>query len=68
MPEYNNVKEPEPVITARIRFASIEDFEDFKEKLKVLLNTSKPFDGMQRKTDKSLTYPPRDKANNYICR
>ena len=31
MPEYNNVKQPKPLITATFKFRNNEDYEIFKE-------------------------------------
>ena len=54
MPEYKNEKLPEPVVTVEFRFASVADYEDFKEIIKVALYYGvKPFDGMQKKEKKN---------------
>ena len=34
MPEYNNVKEPEPLVTIKIKFDTIEDYDEFHALLK----------------------------------
>lgn len=66
MPEYNNVEETPPLITATFKFRNEEDFDNFKETIrKHLYNGEKPFDGMQRKDIKSTWYPLKEKAKNY---
>ncbi len=49
MPTYNNSREQAPAVVVKINFLTVESFGEFKDKLKVLMNTDKPFDGMQRK-------------------
>jgi len=67
MPEYNNVFQEKPVITATIKFASEKDFLEFNELLKkYVYKTNKVFDGMQRKEEKSAWFPLKEKASNYI--
>jgi len=66
MPDYNNVKCPDPEITATFKFANKEDFEEFKSLIKKhLYNGAKVFDGMQRKEKKQAWYPLKEKAGNY---
>jgi len=66
MPEYNNVWEPEPEITATFKFRTQEDFEQFKDFIQEhLYGGEKPFDGNQRKTVKSTWFPLREKPRGY---
>lgn len=65
MPEYNNVKRPEPVIEAVFKFETEEDYKDFLEKIRPLFEDGKPFDGMQRKNRKSTWYPHRPRGSAY---
>lgn len=66
MPEYNNVPDIPPLITATFKFRTQEDFELFKETIKkYLYNGEKPFDGMQRKDVKSTWFPLKEKPNKY---
>ena len=67
MPEYDNVKQPEPLIVVTFKFSSQEDFDEFNMLLKKhVYKTKKVFDGMQRKTSKTAWYPLRKKARIYI--
>lgn len=67
MPEYNNVKQLEPAITATFKFRNQEDFDEFNTLLKKFIyNGEKPFDGMQRKEVKSTWYPLNEKASKFI--
>ena len=69
MPEYNNEKKPEPLITATFKFRSKEDFDNFHAVVKEhLYNGMKVFDGMQRKEKKQSWFPlpPRPSHFNYI--
>lgn len=66
MPEYNNVKESPPEITALFKFRSEEDFLLFNDLIKEhVYKCGKVFDGMQRKTEKQAWFPLRDKGSNY---
>lgn len=66
MPEYNNVVQPEPEITATFKFRNEADFLEFNKLLKkYMYNGEKPFDGMQRKDVKSTWYPLKVKAKEY---
>jgi hypothetical protein len=66
MPEYNNVREPDPLIMATFKFRTQEDFEEFNKLVKEhLYDGERVFDGMQRKDVKSTWYPLRDKASKY---
>ena len=67
LPEYNNVKQEEPLIIAKFKFRSQEDFEEFNNLLKKhVYKTNKVFDGMQRKTEKQAWYPLKEKASKYL--
>ena len=66
MPEYNNVLEPEPFITATFKFRNQEDFDEFNSLIKKhLYEDEKPFDGNQRKTVKSTWYPLKVKPRKF---
>jgi hypothetical protein len=66
MPEYNNVKQDEPFITATFKFRNQEDFNNFNTLIKQhLYEGAKVFDGMQRKDKKSAWFPLGIKANKY---
>jgi len=66
MPEYNNVKQPEPKITATFKFRNDNDYEIFKEKVKkCLYNNQKVFDGEQKKDKKQAWFPLREKDRKY---
>lgn len=67
MPEYNNTRQLEPLITATFKFRSQEDFEEFNKLLKeYIYKGEKPFDGMQRKEAKSTWYPLAEKPSKFI--
>lgn len=69
MPEYNNIKEEPPVITATFKFRTEEDFEEFKTIIKEhLFQGEKPFDGTQREEAKTSWYPHKEKASKYEYR
>lgn len=66
MPEYNNVKLPEPFITATFKFRTQEDFDRFHAVVKEYLYAGeKVFDGMQKKDKKSSWYPLNEKGSKY---
>ncbi len=66
MPEYNNKKELEPIITVKFKFKSKEDFELFNKLLKEsVYKTNKVFDGMQRKFEKQAWFPLKEKGGSY---
>ena len=66
MPEYNNIKQLEPLITATFKFRTEQDFLKFKELLQEhIFNGEKVFDGMQRKNQKFCWYPHKEKSSNY---
>ena len=69
MPEYNNVDQADPVITATFKFRNEEDYEEFKELVKKhLYNGEKVFDGMQKKEAKQAWYPLKEKGSKYAYR
>lgn len=66
MPEYNNVKQLEPKITATFKFRNNDDYEIFKNKVKkYLYNDEKVFDGEQKKDKKQAWFPLREKDRKY---
>ena len=66
MPEYNNLKEDEPIITATFKFKTQEDFDLFNSLLKKhIYKCKKVFDGMQRKDKKQVWFPLKEKGSNY---
>ena len=66
MPEYNNIQQPEPLITATFKFASEKDFLKFKSLIQEhLYDGAKVFDGMQRKEKKNAWFPHKEKASGY---
>lgn len=66
MPSYNNVKQPEPLITATFKFKTEKDFLQFKKIVqKHVYNGAKVFDGMQKKDKKNAWYPHKEKASKY---
>lgn len=67
MPEYDNVLQDEPFITATFKFRNQKDFDIFNYLVKkYLYNNEKVFDGMQRKNVKSTWFPLQEKANKYL--
>lgn len=67
MPEYNNIKQPDPLITAKFKFATQEDFDLFNELLKKhIYKTNKVFDGKQTKREKQAWFPLKEKASKYL--
>jgi hypothetical protein len=66
MPEYYNIVEPEPEITATFKFRNEKDYEHFKETVKKhLYDGEKCFDGMQRKGKYQAWYPLKEKESKY---
>lgn len=66
MPEYNNVKQEEPLITVTFKFRTEEDFFKFKNLVQeFVFNGEKVFDGMQKKDKKTSWYPHKEKASKY---
>ena len=67
MPEYNNVKQKDPAITATFKFETQEDFDEFNSLLKKhVYHTNKVFDGMQRKDKKQAWFPLKEKGTQYL--
>ena len=67
MPEYKNVKQPEPKITALFKFRNEKDYIEFKELVKLhIYNNEKVFDGMQQIDKKQSWYPLKEKASKYL--
>ena len=66
MPEYNNKKQPDPLIIATFKFRNEEDYLEFKNIIqKYAYEGEKVFDGMQQKDKKSSWYPHKEKASKY---
>ena len=66
MPEYNNVNEPPPLITATFKFKSEQDFLKFKDLIQEhVYDGEKVFDGMQKIEEKTAWYPHKKKASKY---
>lgn len=66
MPEYNNVDEPEALITATYKFRNEFDYEQFKELAKkYIYNDEKMFDGTQLKNKKQAWYPLKEKVSSH---
>ena len=66
MPEYNNIKQADPEITATFKFRNKEDFDDFKSKItEHLYDNKRVFDGMQQKHKKQAWYPLATKPSRY---
>ena len=57
MPEYENIFEQNPYITATFKFKSQADFDLFHERVKTFVyDGQRVFDGIQRKNKKGSTY------------
>jgi hypothetical protein len=66
MPEYNNINQPLPEITAKFKFRNYNDYQIFKEKIKkYLYNDEKVFDGQQKINEKQAWFPLREKDRKY---
>lgn len=66
MPEYKNVVQKPPMITATFKFRSQEDFDEFNRLARAYLyGGARVFDGMQKKTVKTTWYPLNEKAGKY---
>ena len=66
MPEYDNIKQPEPFITATFKFRNKNDYDKFHKLIKEkIYKTRKVFDGMQSKEKKNAWYPHKEKASKY---
>ncbi len=67
MPEYNNIKQEKPLITATFKFRTDADYKKFKDLVQVhVFNGEKVFDGMQKKEAKQSWYPHKEKASKYV--
>ena len=66
MPEYNNINQPAPFITATFKFKNQDDYDNFHKLIKQhLYNGKKVFDGMQSKEKKQAWFPLKEKASKY---
>lgn len=66
MPEYNNINEPPPLITATFKFRNVEDYDKFHALVKEhIYDGVKVFDGMQSKDKKQAWYPLKEKPSKY---
>ena len=66
MPEYNNINEPAPLITATFKFKTESDFIKFKKLVQeYVYNGEKVFDGMQKINEKNSWYPHKDRPSKY---
>lgn len=66
MPEYIMEHQPEPLITAKFKFRTEEDYLRFNELVKKhIYDGKKVFDGMQRKDEKQAWYPHIEKFSKY---
>ena len=66
MPEYNNVDQPPPFITAKFKFRNEADYQKFKSIVqKHAYNGEKVFDGMQKKEAKQAWYPHLVKGSKF---
>ena len=66
MPEYNNIKQPPPLITATFKFRTQDDYDEFHSLIKkYLYNNKRVFDGMQKKNIKNAWFPLKEKASKY---
>ena len=66
MPEYNNIKQPPPLIEAKFKFRTKEDFDNFHKVVKqYLYGGNKVFDGMQRKDKKQAWFPLPPRPSKY---
>jgi hypothetical protein len=67
MPEYNNKIIDKPFIIATFKFRNQDDFDQFNALIKkYIYDNQKPFDGMQKKNEKSTWYPLNEKNSKYI--
>ena len=66
MPEYQNVKQEDPEITATFKFRNYKDFKRFETQVKnCLYDGERVFEGKQLKDKKSTWYPLNEKASIY---
>jgi len=67
MPEYNNSKQPEPLITATFNFRSEEDYNRFKDLVREhVYNGKRVFDGKQLKEKKSTWFPLESRPSEHV--
>jgi len=67
MPEYDNVKNPEPEITATFKFRNENDYNEFKSLVqKHVYKGKRVFDGNQQIHKKHAWFPRLEKPSNYI--
>ena len=68
MPEYNNVVEEEPLITATFKFKTEEDYNKFKKLVQEFIyKGDRIFNGMGDVTTKKSTwYPAKERPNKYL--
>ena len=67
MPEYDNVKNPEPEITATFKFRNENDYNEFKSLVqKHVYKGKRVFDGNQQINKKHAWFPRLEKPSNYI--
>ena len=67
MPSYNNIWESPPEVTAKFKFKTVKDYEEFKRKVrKYLYEDIKPFDGQQGITEKQAWFPHKEKDSSFI--
>ena len=67
MPEYNNIDQEDPLITAKFKFRSKDDFLKFKELVqKHIFNGEKVFDGEQTENKKQSWFPHLEKPSKYV--
>lgn len=66
MPEFNNINEPQPEITATFKFRNKTDYDIFNELLKKhVYQTNKIFDGVQELNKKQAWFPLKEKTSIY---
>lgn len=66
MPEYQNVKQEDPEITATFKFRNYKDFKRFETQVKnCLYDGERVFEGKQLKDKKSTWFPLNEKASIY---
>jgi hypothetical protein len=67
MPEYNNINQPDAVITAKFKFRSKDDYDYFHKVVKKhLYGGGKVFDGMQREDKKQAWFPLGDRPSRFV--
>ena len=66
MPEYNNTKPPEPLITVTIKFDAVEDYDEFHKLLKKHIYKGRVFDGAQRNHKKTAWFPSKLNKEKFI--